>query len=74
MSLSTERLLFWLLLVLSVLGAVLLFLGPEDLLGDVNTTQYALKTLLYPSILAWLIFAWRLIDKKINNGKPGESD
>ena len=74
MSQALERSLFWILLVLSLLGAGLLFLGPEDLLGDANTTQYALKTILYPAVLGWLILAWRRIDRKINNRKPGESN
>ncbi len=74
MSQSMERSLFWILLVLSVLGTGLLFLGPEDLLGDINTTQYVLKTVLYPSVLIFLILAWRAIDRNINNRKPGEVD
>jgi len=74
MSQSFERSLFWILLLVSLLVAGLLFLGPKDLLGDENTTQYGLKTILYPSFLAWLILAWRGIDRKINNRKPGETE
>lgn len=74
MSQALERSLFWILLAVSVLGAGLLFLGPKELLGDENTTHYLLKTLLYPAVLAWLILAWRRIDRKINNRKPGETN
>ena len=70
MSNSTKQRLFWVLIILAILTASLLYLGPDDLLGTAEDTEFVLKTLLYPIVLGFIILAWGRLDKKMNKRKP----
>ena len=70
MSRKTEHGLFIASGVVAIIALLLLFLGPETLLGDEATTEYILKTASYPLVLVFLVLAWRKIDRKLNQHKP----
>ena len=71
---TTKQCLFWSLIILAILTSGLLFLGPEDLLGTIEDTEFVLKTLLYPIVLGVIILAWGRLDKKMNKRKPEDPD
>ena len=70
MSLKKEINLLVVLLIIGGVAAVLLFFGDPALMGDEATTEYVLKLILYPIVLAVIVLLWRQIDRKLKNDKP----
>ncbi len=74
MSPKKENIIFLLLLFPATFAAILLFFGDPKALGDAATTEYVLKTLLYPAVLGLIVLLWRKIDRRIKNDRPMYDD